>query len=114
MVVEAVVDERMLAAGGTPVLRTAALVELCERAGRGLVAPLLERGEEAVGVEIHLVHHAAAARGSTVRCVADEARIDGRRVSLSLRTEGPAGLLAEGRLVLALTSAAAGLDLGEG
>src|SRR5215472_9469393 len=73
--------------GGVPqatVFSTPSMIMLMERSAREALRPLLEEGEESVGVEVQVEHIGAAVLGSTVRGVAKVVEIDDRRVSFEV------------------------------
>jgi len=83
-----IVDPTMtITLGGVPqatVFSTPSMIMLMERSAREALRPLLEEGEESVGVEVQVEHIGAAVLGSTVRGVAKVVEIDDRRVSFEV------------------------------
>jgi enoyl-CoA hydratase len=66
------------------VFSTPNMILLMERAAREALRPVLEEGEESVGVEVNVQHLGGAGIGATVRGVARVKAVDGRRVQFDI------------------------------
>jgi predicted thioesterase len=84
---EAVVTDEMLSwMDGKllfPVISTVSVAALMEHAGRRLVEPYLDEGEEALGVEISIEHIATCGAGKRITVTAELVMYRHQRISLS-------------------------------
>ncbi|MDA1230943.1 MAG: enoyl-CoA hydratase-related protein [Planctomycetota bacterium] len=95
-----VVDASMIITlGGDPratVFSTPNMILLMERAAREALRPILELGEESVGIDVSIQHVAGTGLGSTVIGVAEVTNIDGRRVGFNVAAYAGNRLLGKG------------------
>jgi fluoroacetyl-CoA thioesterase len=68
-----------------PVYATYRMAQDFEEAGRALLLPFLEAGEDAVGTAVSVEHLAPAGVGTTVLIEARCGRVDGNRVTCACR-----------------------------
>jgi predicted thioesterase len=78
------------------VLSTPWLVNFLEKAGREALKPLLEDGENSVGMEIEVKHLAPTPVGQTVTCLARVIRVDDRVVDFQVEASDESELIARG------------------
>ncbi len=78
------------------VFSTPNMILLMERAAREALRPVLEDGEESVGIEVHIQHLEGAAMGATVRGVARVTGVDGRRISFDVEAWAGKRLIGRG------------------
>ena len=78
------------------VFSTPNMILLMERAAREALRPVLEDGEESVGIEVNIQHLEGAAMGTTVRGVARVTAVDGRRVSFEVEAWAGKRLIGRG------------------
>jgi fluoroacetyl-CoA thioesterase len=87
------------------VLSTPCLIGFLERAARKALAPVLDAGEQSVGVHVDIRHLAATPPGQRVVCVARVIHVDGKEVSFQVEARDEQELIARGlhkrRVVLA-------------
>ena len=67
-----------------PVYATYWLARHFEEAGRKLILPFLEEGEEGIGTQLEVFHTASALPGMTVTVTATFTRLEGRRIHADL------------------------------
>jgi len=72
------------------------LVNFLEKAGREALKPLLEDGENSVGMEIEVKHLAPTPIGQTVTCLARVIRVDDRVVDFQVEASDEVELIARG------------------
>jgi predicted thioesterase len=98
--VETVVSPEMTARlGGRrvhPVLGTAPLIEWLEWAGRKLILPYLEPGEDAVGYRIEFVHLCPLGVGERFTATAEFQHQEGNRVMAAVYADAVPGRLGQG------------------
>jgi fluoroacetyl-CoA thioesterase len=99
-----------------PVYATYRMAQHFEEAGRALLLPFLESGEDAVGSAVSVEHLAPAPVGTVVRIEAGCTGVDGNRVTCACRAVDAAGrLLGTGTTVQVVLPRSALADrLGEG
>lgn len=106
--VSTVVTDSMVARlGGQkihPVLATAQMIEWMEWAGRRLILPYLEDGEDAVGYAIDIVHNAPTLVGESFTATAAFRKMDNNRIVAEVRAENSRGVIGEGVFVQVLVS----------
>ena len=111
--VRVVVDATMLAAFEGRVVHevygTAAMVAHLELAGRRVILPYLEEGEEGVGYAIEVTHLAPTLPGMTVTARARFRELRGRQVVCDVAASNELGPIGEGVFVQAIVRKA-GLD----
>jgi predicted thioesterase len=78
------------------VLSTPWLVNFLEKAGREALKPILEDGENSVGMEIEVKHLAPTPPGQTVTCLARVIRVDDRVVDFQVEASDESELIARG------------------
>ena len=69
-----------IGSGTVLVLATPMMILLMEKTCRLSVKPYLEDGEETVGTQVNVHHHAAVPVGRTVRCETEIIDLDRRRI----------------------------------
>jgi predicted thioesterase len=79
-----------------PVLATAQMIEWMEWAGRQLILPYLEPGEDAVGYAIDIVHLAPTLVGEQFSATAVFKALEGTRVITDVAAENARGLIGRG------------------
>ncbi len=98
--VETVVTENMVARlGGRkihPVLATAQMIEWMEWAGRKLILPYLEDGEDAVGYAVDIVHLAPTVVGESFSATATFRAWEGPRIITDVVAENRRGIIGRG------------------
>lgn len=97
-----VTDEMLVDLGGRrihPVYATAWMVRHMEEAGRALVEPHLEPGEDATGYSISVVHERPARLGDTLKVTATATTADERECEARVEVRGPDGMVGSGTLV---------------
>ncbi len=97
-----VTEEMLVNLGGRrihPLYATAWLVRHMEEAGRMLIEPHLEPGEDATGYAISVVHERPARVGDRLSVTARVTRADGRECEAEVETVGPEGTVGRGTLV---------------
>lgn len=98
--VETVVTDSMVARlGGQqihPVLATAQMIEWMEWAGRKLILPYLEDGEDAVGYAIDIVHLAPTVVGEPFTARATFRGLEGTRIVTDVAAENSRGVIGRG------------------
>src|SRR4029453_5480255 len=82
-----------------PVYATAWMVRHVEEAGRLLVEPPLEAGEDATGYSIELTHERSASVGETLTVLARVTDVDERRCTARFEVHGEAGVVGRGTFV---------------
>jgi fluoroacetyl-CoA thioesterase len=82
-----------------PVYATAWMVKHVEEAGRLLVEPHLNPGEDATGYTVSVTHHRPAVVGDRLEVVARVTRIDDRECEAEVEVVGPEGPVGRGTLV---------------
>lgn len=83
---------------GHPVYATYWIARHFEEAGRKLLLPFREEGEEGVGTFVSVEHLASALPGMRVQIVATVENVEGRRLNCTLRATSELGdLIATGR-----------------
>lgn len=87
-----------------PVYATWMMVKHMEEAGRKVILPFLESGEDAVGYAIDVVHTAPTAVGDRVRARAVLERVDGRRIHCRVEAHNSREKIGEGRTVQVVVS----------
>jgi len=78
------------------VLSTPWLVSFLEKAGREALRPVLEDGENSVGMEVEVKHLAPTPIGQTVTCLARVIRVDDRVVDFQVEASDESELIARG------------------
>jgi predicted thioesterase len=97
-----VTDEMLVDLGGRrvhPLYATAWMVRHVEEAGRRLIEPHLQAGEDATGYAISLVHERPARTGDRLRVVVRSTRVDARECEVEFEVEGPGGRVGRGTFV---------------
>ena len=84
--------------GDVAVLSTPRIVALAEEAAVDAVADQLISGDTTVGMRIQLDHLAPVAIGEVVTAVAKLERVDGRRLTFSVKVNDNRGLVAAGKV----------------
>jgi predicted thioesterase len=106
--VDAVVTPDMVATlGGRavhPVLATAKMIEWMEWAGRRLILPFLEPGEDAVGYAIDVVHLRPTRVGQPFWAIATFSAREGNRLLAEVEAFNAAGLIGRGRFTQVLVA----------
>ncbi|MBB5233794.1 thioesterase family protein [Deinococcus budaensis] len=74
-----------------PVYATYWLARHFEEAGRKIILPFLEEGEDGIGTSVEVTHTASALPGMTVTVTATFERMDGRRILCALRAVSELG-----------------------
>lgn len=87
-----------------PVYATWTMVKHMEEAGRKVILPFLDPGEDAVGYAIDVVHTAPTAVGDRVRARAVLERVDGRRIHCRVEAHNSREKIGEGRTVQVVVS----------
>lgn len=82
-----------------PVYATWMMIKHMEEAGRKVILPFLEAGEDAVGYAVDVVHLAPTAVGRRVRARAVLERIEGRRIHCRVEAHNEHEKIGEGRTV---------------
>jgi fluoroacetyl-CoA thioesterase len=82
-----------------PVYATAWMVRHVEEAGRLLVEPHLQPGEDATGYAINLTHERPARVGERLRITATISSIDTRQCTAEFEIVGAAGVVGRGTFV---------------
>jgi fluoroacetyl-CoA thioesterase len=82
-----------------PVYATAWMVKHGEEAGRLLIEPHLNPGEDATGYSVSMTHHRPAVVGDRLEVVARVTRIDDRECEAEVEVMGPDGPVGRGTLV---------------
>jgi fluoroacetyl-CoA thioesterase len=82
--------------GMPAVLCTPALIGFFERAAREALMPLLDPGENSVGVEIEVRHLAPTPPGLQVTCIARVIHVEGTQVTFQLEARDEIELIARG------------------
>jgi predicted thioesterase len=82
-----------------PVYATWMMVKHMEEAGRKVILPFLDAGEDAVGYAVDVVHLAPTAVGQRVRAQAVLERLDGRRIHCRVEAYNEREKIGEGRTV---------------
>lgn len=99
-VIEKVVAEAETASkvgsGSIDVYATPAMIALMENTAKSAVDLHLTYGDTTVGIEINVKHIRATPVGSRVRCEAVVERVEGKRITFSIRTWDEKGLIGEG------------------
>lgn len=85
-----------LGSGDLPVLATPAMIALMENAAMLTVALLLPEGSTTVGGLINVSHLKSSAIKSTIKAIATLTKIEGRKLTFSVRAEDEIGLIGEG------------------
>ncbi len=81
-----------------PVYATYWMTKHMELAGRKIILPFLEEGEDGIGHEVEVRHLASALPGMRVKIVAEHLRTEGNRVYAACRAYNELGdLIGEGR-----------------
>jgi fluoroacetyl-CoA thioesterase len=75
------------------------MVKHMEEAGRKVILPFLEDGEDAVGYAVDVVHVAPTAVGGRVRVRATLERIEGRRIRCRVEAHNEREKIGEGSTV---------------
>lgn len=78
------------------VLSTPWLVNFLEKAGREALTPLLDEGENSVGMEIEVKHLAPTPVGQVVTCRARVIRVDDRVVDFQVEASDESEMIARG------------------
>jgi len=89
-----------------PVYATWMMIKHMEEAGRKVILPFLDAGEDAVGYAIDVVHLAPTPVGARVRARAVLERVDGRRIHCRVEAHNEREKIAEGRTVQVVLSRA--------
>ena len=89
-----------------PVYATWMMIKHMEEAGRKVLLPFLEPGEDAVGYAIDVVHLAPTAAGARVRARAVLERVEGRRIHCRVDAHNEREKIGEGRTVQVVVSRA--------
>ena len=89
-----------------PVYATWMMVKHMEEAGRKVILPFLDPGEDAVGYAIDVVHLAPTASGARVRTRAVLERVEGRRIHCRVEAHNEREKIGEGRTVQVVVSRA--------
>ena len=109
--VSTVVTEDMVATlGGQkvhPVLATARMIEWMEWAGRSLILPYLEDGEDAVGYAVDIVHLAPTLVGESFTATATFQALEGNRILARVVAENSRGVIGQGQFTQVLVPKAA-------
>ncbi len=104
--VSTVVTENMVARlGGQqihPVLATAQMIEWMEWAGRRLILPYLEEGEDAVGYAVDIVHLAPTLVGEPFRATATFVGLEKNRIIADVAAGNARGRIGQGRFIQVL------------
>lgn len=104
--VSTVVTENMVARlGGQqihPVLATAQMIEWMEWAGRRLILPYLEEGEDAVGYAVDIVHLAPTLVGESFRATATFVGLEKNRIIADVAADNARGRIGQGRFIQVL------------
>ena len=87
-----------------PVYATWMMVKHMEEAGRKVILPFLDPGEDAVGYAIDVVHTAPTAVGDRVRARAVLERVDGRRIHCRVEAHNSREKIGAGRTVQVVVS----------
>lgn len=87
-----------------PVYATWMMVKHMEEAGRKVILPFLDPGEDAVGYAVDIVHTAPTAVGDRVRARAVLERVDGRRIHCRVEAHNSREKIGEGRTVQVVVS----------
>jgi predicted thioesterase len=82
-----------------PVYATWMMVKHMEEAGRKVILPFLDAGEDAVGYAVDVVHLAPTAVGRRVRARAVLERVEGRRIHCRVEAYNEREKIGEGRTV---------------
>jgi fluoroacetyl-CoA thioesterase len=82
-----------------PVYATWMMIKQMEEAGRKVILPFLEPGEDAVGYAVDVVHLAPTAVGERVRARAALERVEGRRIHCRVEAYNTREKIGEGRTV---------------
>lgn len=89
-----------------PVYATYEIARHFEEAGRKLLLPFLEDGEEGIGSALYVEHRASALPGMHVRVTATAGRVEGRRLFVVVQAMSELGdLIATGSTTQYVTSA---------
>ncbi len=91
---------RLAGRGTHPVYATAWLARHMEEAGRMLIEPHLDSGEQAAGRAISVVHERAAHVGDRLTVVARVLRADANECEAEVEAVGPDGRVGSGTVVL--------------
>lgn len=104
--VSTVVTENMVARlGGQqihPVLATAQMIEWMEWAGRRLILPYLEEGEDAVGYAVDIVHLAPTLVGESFSATATFISFEKNRIITDVAADNARGRIGQGRFIQVL------------
>lgn len=95
-----VADDMVARWGGQrvhPVLGTAHLIQWMEWAGRKLILPYLEAGEDAMAYRIEVVHLKPCRVGESFTATAEFRALEGNRVVAEVYADGPRGRLGQGQ-----------------
>lgn len=82
-----------------PVYATWMMIKHMEEAGRKVILPFLDAGEDAVGYAVEVVHLAPTAVGTRVRARAVLERVEGRRIHCRVEAYNEREKIGEGRTV---------------
>jgi predicted thioesterase len=82
--------------GNVAVLATPRLVALCEEAACKAVDPLLPPGRTSVGLRIQMDHVAPVKIGSDIMAEATLEKVEGRRLTFSVKAYGEPGTICAG------------------
>jgi fluoroacetyl-CoA thioesterase len=82
-----------------PVYATAWMVRHMEEAGRMLIEPHLDDGEDATGYSISVVHERPARAGERIQVTARATRVDERECEAEVEVRSTAGRVGRGSLV---------------
>lgn len=105
-----VTDQMVAQLGGQkihPVLATAQMIEWMEWAGRSLILPYLEEGEEAVGYAVDIVHLAPTLVGESFTATATFRALEGTRIFADVIAENSRGPIGRGSFTQVLVPKAA-------
>lgn len=82
-----------------PVYATWMMIKHMEEAGRKVILPFLDAGEDAVGYAVDVVHLAPTAVGARVRARAVLERVEGRRIHCRVEAYNEREKIGEGRSI---------------